>query len=174
MQPLMTGMGVTQLKRQPPQHFEVNGAQYSIRKNAEDPSVLFQHERVIPMHRFKVQVQKDVFAYGVMGILAPTPGTMEKPLDVVYIGFHNMDFDPMALGPKDIHCMHIYGRDSGSFQDAFVSAFLNPTKMVSQEHVERPPVTPYIVSEVTNGTASREPEQSAAQANARTETSKQE
>jgi len=166
MQQLMTGMGVTQLKRQPPQRFEVNGAQYSIRKNAEDPSVLFQHERVIPMHRFKVQVQKDVFAYGVLGILAPTPGTMEKPLDVVYIGFHNMDFDPMALGPKDIHCMHIYGRDSGSFQEEFVSSFLNPIKAQPAEHVDRPPVSPYIVSEVTNEQPRAEPEQSAAQARA--------
>lgn len=153
MQTPMIGMGVTQLKRQPPQRFEVNGATYSLRKNAEDPSVLFQHERVIPMHKFKVQVQKDVFAYGVLGILIPTPGTMEKPLDVVYIGFHNMDFDPLALGPKDIHCMHIYGRDSGSLQEAFVSSFLNPDKPSAKEHVERPPVSPYIVSEDVDGHA---------------------
>lgn len=151
MQTPMIGMGVTQLKRQPPQRFEVNGATYSLRKNAEDPSVLFQHERVIPMHKFKVQVQKDVFAYGVLGILIPTPGTMEKPLDVVYIGFHNMDFDPLALGPKDIHCMHIYGRDSGSLQEAFVSSFLNPDKPSAKEHAERPPVSPYIVSEDADG-----------------------
>lgn len=136
------GMGVTQLKRQPPEHVNVTGSKFVLRKNAEDAAVVFQHERVTPLHKFKVQVAKGVYAYGVLGILAPLPGSLEKAVHVVYIGFHSVEFDPLALGKQDIMNMHVYTKEAGSFPDSFVASFINPVEQRSIS--ERTPVMPYI------------------------------
>lgn len=150
MTTLMHGMGVTQLKRTPPDRFMVNGVTYALRKNAEDGSVVFDHPRVMPAMRSKVQVSKDLWAYYVTGTLAPHPGTLEKPMDVVYIGFHNLDFDPMLLGPKDVMNMHVYVREGGHFGEAFVQGYLGIGQQgVAADNGQREPVRPYPVEQDT-------------------------
>lgn len=148
MNNLMQGMGVTQLKRSPPDRFMVNGAIYALRKNAEDGSVVFDHARVAPSVRSKVQVSKDLWAYYVAGTMMPHPGTLEKPMDIVYIGFHNMDFDPMLMGPRDVMNMHVYVREGGNFGEAFVQGYLGIGQAPAGQagaSVEREPVRPYPV-----------------------------
>lgn len=154
---MMHGMGVTQLKRSPPERFVVNGVTYALRKNAEDGSVVFDHPRVMPATRSKVQVSKDLWAYYVTGTLAPHPGTLEKPMDVVYIGFHNLDFDPMMLGPRDVMNMHVYVRDGGNFGEAFVQGYLGIGPETSQGGAQhREPVRPYPVDQDTTITSEQE------------------
>ncbi len=162
MNNLMQGMGVTQLKRSPPDRFTVNGAIYALRKNAEDGSVVFDHGRVAPSVRSKVQVSKDLWAYYVAGTMMPHPGTLEKPMDIVYIGFHNMDFDPMLMGPRDVMNMHVYVREGGNFGEAFVQGYLGIGQAPAGQpgaSVEREPVRPYPVE--TDTTMTQEDEDGA-------------
>lgn len=155
---MMHGMGVTQLKRTPPERFVVNGVNYALRKNAEDGSVVFDHPRVVPSVRSKVQVSKDLWAYYVTGTLAPHPGTLEKPMDVVYIGFHSLDFDPMMLGPQDVMNMHVYVREGGHFGEAFVQGYLGIGQAPAGQGAthQREPVRPYPVEQDTMVTEEEE------------------
>ena len=81
-----------------------------------------------------------------MGVIAPTPGTIERPVNVMYIGFHpqKIIISPNSITQSDLDRMHVYVSDSAGFVSEFVGKFLGIES--DQPATERERISPWPVS----------------------------
>lgn len=119
------------------------GQEYILCKDAADSTTAFPHGRVkiqngdcVPINEGNIQVY---FCY-IHGIIQPLPNSLEKPVDVYYVGFHKNYVDMRFITPADVSRMHIYKCDTVEWASTFAKHLLGVTP--ESDH-ERDPISPW-------------------------------
>lgn len=158
MQNINNGIGVTQFGGMKPRNvISIGGVNWSLRRDATDSSTAFPHQKVNWLNAGCEPLGDGQVNYcWIMGVIAPTPGTIERPVNVMYIGFHpqRIMIAPNSVSVSDLDRMHVYISDSSNFVGEFVGQFLGiqpekpateresispwPTTNQQQESIEQP------------------------------------
>lgn len=143
-------LGVTQFNgMQLKQHLRVAGQDWKLRRDATDATSSFPHSRVSwtnagcdPIANTNGQV----YHCWIAGVIAPTPGTLERPVQVMYIGFHTQMIQvlPNTLTQADLDRMHVYISDGVMFAQDFVNSFLGLEEPVATAREAVSPFPPKI------------------------------
>lgn len=123
----MNGVGVTQFGGMKPRHnISIGGVNWSLRRDATDSSMMFPHQKVNWLNAGCEPLDGSIHYCWIMGVIAPTPGTLERPVNVMYIGFHSQRIliAPHSVSQSDLDRMHVYTSDSSNFVGEFVGKFL--------------------------------------------------
>lgn len=119
------------------------GQEYILCKDAADSTISFPHNRVkiqngdcVPIKEGNIQVY---FCY-IHGIIQPLPNSLEKPVDVYYVGFHKNYVDMRFITPADVARMHVYKCDSIDWASNFAKHILG---VASDADAERDPISPW-------------------------------
>lgn len=124
----VNGIGVTQFNgMKPRQVISIGGVNWSLRRDATDSSMVFPHQKVNWLNAGCEPLGDGQIHYcWIMGVIAPTPGTLERPVNVMYIGFHSQRIliAPHSVNQADLDRMHVYISDSSNFVGDFVGKFL--------------------------------------------------
>ncbi|QGH71285.1 hypothetical protein vBYenM636_32 [Yersinia phage vB_YenM_636] len=134
------------IQRRAKEHIKVAGREWRLRRDAFDPTTSFPHERVT--HFLDVgcsEVGAGIYSVWVVGLITPTQGTLERPVQVMYLGFANR---VMAPSREDLGKMHVYTCDSSTFAADFVSEFLSDG---DDAVTEKPVIMPYPENAAQNG-----------------------
>lgn len=140
----VAGLGVTQINgAKIHQSISVAGVDWRLRKDATDASASpFPHDRVIWQSAGceRISDQLPVFYCWIRGVIEPR-GALEKPVQVMYIGFHQNKITvlPNTIQQDDLDRMHVYIADDIGFAGAFVMKFLGQAEPPQQE---REPISP--------------------------------
>lgn len=139
------GVGVTQFNgMRPRQNIAIGGVQWSLRRDATDSSMVFPHQKVNWLNAGCEPLGDGQIHYcWIMGVIAPNPGTLERPVNVMYVGFHNQRImiAPNSVTQADLDRMHVYASDSSSFVHDFVGQFLGIQP--EQPATEREAISPW-------------------------------
>lgn len=141
MQSPMVSAGVTQFNGMTPKPLiQVGGLDWRLRRDATDSSTSFPHQRVSWVNAGCEPFGQDGIHYcWIMGVIPPNPGTLEKPINVMYIGFHSQKIAviPNMITQADLDRMHVYICDASPFALSFVNTFLGfeEVKPVSREAI---------------------------------------
>lgn len=142
------GAGVTQFNgMRPKQIIEIGGVKWSLRRDATDSSMAFPHQKVNWLNAGCEPIDGNIHYCWIMGVIAPNMGTLERPANVMYIGFHQQRImiAPNSVTVADLDRMHVYVSDSSNFVGEFVGKFLviEPEKPVAERESISPwPVMP--------------------------------
>ena len=119
------------------------GQEYVLCKDAADSTVAFPHNRVkiqngdcVPIKEGNLQVY---FCY-IHGVIQPLPNSLEKPVDVYYVGFHKNYVDMRFITPADVARMHVYKCDTIDWASNFAKHMLG---VASEAEPERDPISPW-------------------------------
>lgn len=119
------------------------GQEYILCKDAADSTISFPHNRVkiqngdcVPIKEGNIQVY---FCY-IHGVIQPLPNSLEKPVDVYYVGFHKNYVDMRFITPADVSRMHVYKCDSIDWASNFAKHILG---VASDADSERDPISPW-------------------------------
>ena len=145
MQSINNGVGVTQFNgMRPKNNITIGGVNWSLRRDATDSSMMFPHQKVSWLNAGCEPLGDGKIHYcWIMGVIAPTPGTLERPVNVMYIGFHQQRImiAPHAVTAADLDRMHVYVSDGSNFVGEFVGKFLG---IEPENHVtERASISPW-------------------------------
>ncbi|AVQ09775.1 hypothetical protein [Salmonella phage GSP032] len=137
------GIGVTQFNGMKPRHtISIGGVDWSLRRDATDSSMVFPHQKVNWLNAGCEPLDGNIHYCWIMGVIAPTPGTIERPINVMYIGFHSQRIliAPHSVSQSDLDRMHVYVSDSSNFVGEFVGKFLGiePEKPVAEREAISP------------------------------------
>lgn len=135
------------------QMISVNGVDYRLRRDVSDPTSAFDHNRVVWQNTGCEALSDGVYYCWIVGVVPPENGSLEKPTQVIYIGFHNrkISIDPRTLTIHDLNRMNIYVADYSSFIQKFVTNYLASDSSESEDPQEqRDLVSPFPVVEVEN------------------------
>lgn len=142
------GIGVTQFNGMRPRNmFTIGGVNWSLRRDATDSSTFFPHHKVNWLNAGCEPIGDGSVHYcWIMGVIAPTPGTIERPVNVMYIGFHpqKIIISPNSITQSDLDRMHVYVSDSAGFVSEFVGKFLGIES--DQPATERESISPWPVT----------------------------
>lgn len=128
----------------PKKEFTLFGTKYILCKDASDSTMSFPHNRVKIQSGECIKLPNiDAYFCYMHGTIPPIPNTLEKNVDVYYVGFHKNFIDMRYLTPTDIARMHIYKSDTTDWASAFASAVLN-TNYESEQDMHREPISPWI------------------------------
>lgn len=122
-----------------PQKIQVHGESWELIKNANDPTIGFDYNRVNTIDFDCTEIQKNVYRVMVTGNILPLQGSLEKPLRLVFIGFNNTPIYQRFLTRNDLRKMNIYKADMGNFANDFTNAFFGQ----NTEHTEQYDIKPY-------------------------------
>lgn len=159
MQSPMVSAGVTQFDGMTPRPLmQVGGLDWRLRRDATDSSTVFPHNRVSWVNAGCESMGEGKAYYcWIMGIIPPNQGTLEKPVSVMYIGFHpqRIAVTPNMVTQADLDRMHVYVSDATLFAANFVNTFLGheEVKPVTREAISPWPDKP-TVKETNNANAS--------------------
>jgi len=147
MQNTMVSAGVTQFSGMNPKALiNIGGLDWKLRKDATDSSMSFPHNRVnwINAGCESLGENKAYFCW-IMGIIPPNQGTLEKPISVMYVGFHpqRIAITPNMVTQIDLDRMHVYVSDASGFALNFANVFLglDEVKPVTREAISPWPET---------------------------------
>ncbi|UPT52983.1 hypothetical protein [Hafnia phage yong3] len=146
--------GVTQFNGMKPRtQINMGGIDWSLRRDATDASMVFPHDKVNWLNAgCEPMADGRVHYCWIMGIIAPTPGTIERPVNVMYVGFHpnKITIAPNAISIGDLDRMHVYTSDGSDFAGSFVRKFLGsePEPVAAREQIS--PWPPMLDQEVLN------------------------
>lgn len=119
------------------------GQEYILCKDAADSTTAFPHNRVkiqngdcVPIKEGNLQVY---FCY-IHGIIQPLPNSLEKPVDVYYVGFHKNYVDMRFITPADVARMHVYKCDTIDWASNFAKHMLG---VAADIEPERDPISPW-------------------------------
>jgi hypothetical protein len=160
MQSISNGVGVTQFNGMRPKNsINIGGVTWSLRRDATDASMMFPHQKVNWLNAGCEPLGDGKIHYcWIMGVIAPTPGTLERPVNVMYIGFHQQRImiAPHAVTAADLDRMHVYVSDGSNFVSEFVGKFLGlePERSVT----ERESISPWPNMAAQNQTPEVAPE----------------
>lgn len=137
-------MPVTQIQGQKAkQCIVINGIEWHLKKDATDSTVIFPFERMNWVNAGCHKINDRVYCCWILGIIPPTPNSLEKPTSVFTLGF-NSTYVPMSPGfitRDDMNRMHYYVSDYGDFVTKFVSQFLGLESPETQG--KRPAMSPF-------------------------------
>lgn len=103
----------------------VHGRVFELRKDATDPSQSFPYQLVTPLNAGCTKINDNSFCCWVRGIIMPRQGTIEKPMEVVGLGFSNVPIpDSQIMHISTVQSMHFYVASDESFMQDFANAFL--------------------------------------------------
>lgn len=121
-------LGIAQFKGQKPkQTINLGGVEWRLRRDAADPSSPFPHQLVNWINAGCDPIgDGTIFACWIHGLVPPKQDTQERPVQVMYVGFHTRQVyvTPQMLTPADADSMHVYITDGGDFAKSFVGEFL--------------------------------------------------
>lgn len=128
--------------RKPKQLINIDGIDYRLRRDAADPTSAFDHNRVFWINAGCTPVAANVNFCWILGIVTPTPNSLETPVSVVYAGFHpnKITMNPQSLTQQDLDRMHVYVGDARDFANKFARNFLS---MGEPAMDTREPISPY-------------------------------
>lgn len=133
-------MAVTQINgKHAKSVIRVMGIDWHLKKDATDPSTIFPFEKMIWMNAGCDQVRdSNIYCCWIMGVIPPTPGSLERPVSVFTLGFNQcqIPMSPASLTKQDMQRMHYYTSDYGDFTKKFIDNFLDFT--VPEEVANRP------------------------------------
>lgn len=141
MQNINAGMGVTQFNGMKPRStINIGGVEWSLRRDATDSTTMFPHPKVSWLNAGCEPMGDGRFHYcWILGVIPPTPGTIERPVNVMYVGFHNFKINvaPNSISQADLDRMHVYVSDTSHFAGEFVSKFLGtePEPVETRENI---------------------------------------
>ena len=103
----------------------VNGRQYELRKDATDPTQQFPYQLVTPLNSGCIRMQNNSYCCWIRGIIPPRQGTIEKPMEVVALGFTPIEVTSASLlNPSVMQSMHYYVANDENFMRDFAFEFL--------------------------------------------------
>lgn len=122
------GIGVTQFNGMKPRNvINMGGVEWILKRDATDSSAVFPHQKVNWLNAGCEPLGDGRVNYcWIMGVIAPTPNSIERPVNVMYVGFHPQRIlvAPNAVSQADMDRMHVYVSDSSNFVGEFVGKFL--------------------------------------------------
>lgn len=128
MQNVNTGMGVTQVNGMKPKNsINMGGVDWTLRRDATDSTTMFPHQKVSWLNAGCEPMMDGRIHYcWIMGVIPPTPGTIERPVNVMYVGFHQFKITiaPNSVSQSDLDRMHVYVSDGTDFAGDFINKFL--------------------------------------------------
>lgn len=136
-----TGAGVTQMNNlKARQTITVGGVDWKLRRDATDPSTDFAHNKVNWLNTGCAPIMEGrVHVCWIMGVIAPAPGSLQMPVSVMYLGFHQQQIlmQPQALSQADLDRMHVYVSSPNDFVAEFTNKFLGkePEAIGQREHI---------------------------------------
>ena len=123
-----TSAGVTQMNNlKARQSITVGGVEWKLRRDATDPSTDFAHNKVNWLNTGCGPIMDGrVHVCWIMGVIAPAPDSLQLPVSVMYIGFHQQRIlmQPQALSQADLDRMHVYVSSPTDFVADFTNKFL--------------------------------------------------
>lgn len=123
-----TSAGVTQMNNlKAPQSIMVGGVEWRLKRDATDPSTDFAHAKVNWLNTGCGPIMDGrVHVCWIMGVIAPAPDSLQLPLSVMYLGFHQQKIlmQPQALSQADLDRMHVYASNPSDFVSEFTNKFL--------------------------------------------------
>lgn len=140
MQPKLDGAGIlNDTSNSPPQTIVMGGSVWKLRRDATDATAVFPHIRVgwLESGCEFIADDHDYFVW-IRGVIEPKEGSIEKPLNVMYVGFHpeKISVKPNTIYETDINRMHIYVNDASGFALEFCNNFLGTDKPETREGVK--------------------------------------
>nr|DAJ18679.1 MAG TPA: hypothetical protein [Myoviridae sp. ct3tv2]DAR21239.1 MAG TPA: hypothetical protein [Caudoviricetes sp.] len=121
-----------------PQRLSLPSEEWELVKNASDPSVGFPFDRVNTIDFDCSEVRQGLYRILVTGTIMPAPGSLEKPIKLVFIGFNNTPIYQQFLVRNDLRKMSIYKADIGKFSTDFTRAFLGKSSEESKQYDIKP------------------------------------
>lgn len=123
-----SGVGVTQVNGlKPRQSITVGGVEWQLRRDATDASTEFPHAKVNWLNTGCAPIMDGRAHYcWIMGVIAPTTGSVQHPVNVMYVGFHQhrIVMSPNSIAQADLDRMHVYVCNGADFAGMFVNQFL--------------------------------------------------
>lgn len=142
--PTILNAGISQPSGlQPKKVINIFGQEYVLCKDASDSTTSFPHNRVKIQNGDCIHVKDnslDVYFCYIHGIIYPLPNSLEKPVDVYYVGFHKKYVDMRFITPQDVARMHIYKSDSSNWGLSFARNMLG---FESDDVDTRDPISPF-------------------------------
>lgn len=134
----INGVGITN-DGTPASTITVGGSIWKLRRDATDASMEFPHKRVnwLDSGCEYIADDHDHFVW-IRGVIPAREGTIEKPLNVMYVGFHpeKISVMPNTIFVSDVERMHVYVNDSSGFAVEFCNQFLGVEKPEVREPVK--------------------------------------
>lgn len=121
----------------------VKGVDWSLKKDATDPTTMFPYHKMQWLNAGCDCISQGQYCCWILGVIPPTPGTLEKTMSVFALGFNTMPvmMSPSTLNKLDMERMHYYVTDYGEFARNFVEEFMGITN--STEVSNRGPMLPF-------------------------------
>lgn len=129
------------------------GQEYILCKDATDSTTAFPHNRVKIQNGDCVPIKEnniDVFFCYIHGTIQPLPNSLEKPVEVYYVGFHKNFVDMRFITPADVARMHVYKCDTVDWATNFARNILGVTQ---ESEEQRDPISPFpeeLLQQTTN------------------------
>ncbi|MGL4517994.1 MAG: hypothetical protein ACRCUH_15045 [Shewanella sp.] len=124
----LPALGVSQIREvETKPVIKIGNDEWRLKRDASDPSTTFAHDRVNWIEQGCDKVfNQPFYACWIKGIILPSPGSLEKTQQVMYVGFHSkqIDMSPAFLTINDLKCMHVYTRSEPNFPSLFINSFL--------------------------------------------------
>lgn len=127
----------------PKKVIQIYGQEYVLCKDATDSTTSFPHQRVKILNGDCIPIKEgsiDAYFCYINGVIEPLPNSLEKPINVHYIGFHKKYVDMRFITPADIMRMHIYKSDGTNWATSFAKCMLG---LNSEENDSREPISPF-------------------------------
>lgn len=138
------GVGVTQVGNlKPKQSIVIGGVEWVLRRDATDASMEFPHTRVNWLNAGCEPINNGQAYYcWIKGVILPSPGSVQNPIDVMYVGFHHQKIvmAPNSIAVADMDRMHVYVCNAIDFAGTFVNQFLG---LGVETIAERETITPW-------------------------------
>lgn len=130
------------MQNQVPRTLTVHGRTYELRKDATDPTQQFPYSLIVPLNSGCTKIADGKFCCWVRGVIPPRPGTIERPMEVVSLGFAQFEVPSSALAlPGTLERMHYYVANDDSFMADFAGQFLGlPSAQSASAAAGTPPV----------------------------------
>lgn len=142
--PSIVAAGISQPNGLSPKKvISIFGQDYVLCKDAADSTTAFPHQRVKIQNGDCIQIKDnnlDVYFCYIHGVIHPLPNSLEKPVDVYYVGFHKKYIDMRFITPSDVARMHIYKAESSNWAGAFARSMLGLTP---DNEEQRDPISPF-------------------------------
>lgn len=114
------------------------GEDWQLVKNANDPTVGFDYNRVNTTDFDCSEIRRGLYRVMVLGNIQPSQGSLEKPLRLVFVGFSPTPIFQQFLVRDDLRKMSIYKADIGNFATSFTDAFFGQNAKSSENYDIKP------------------------------------
>lgn len=120
----------------------VHGRTYELRKDATDPTQQFPYGLIVPLNQGCTKLGDGQYCCWIRGVIPPRQGTIERPMEVVALGFTSFEVPSAAMSLQStLERMHYYVANDESFMADFAQQFLGVANTAgSAQAASVPPV----------------------------------